>query len=298
MSHWIHDLATGRHVRFAPDREARPNDLSQSATPTGCPFCAPPGERTPPELDRVENPSGEWLARVVPNRYPAFDGDAGACEVVIESPNHESRFAELSDQHAEAAVSLWARRIETLSQGSPFQLFFKNEGAKAGASLSHVHSQLVALGTPPEGWAKLWGGRVDWREGRLERSICESQSLCVFAPAAPRFPGETWIAPPKPGVRFSHIENDRGAAADLAQTLRRLLRALRTLGVEDFNLVLMQPDRESRRHTGDDWRLEVVPRTSEIAGFELATGAYINTLPPEQAAERLRLALARTDGAS
>jgi UDPglucose--hexose-1-phosphate uridylyltransferase len=35
------------------------------------------------------------------------------------------------------------------------------------------------------------------------------------------------------------------------------------------------------------WHIEFLPKLGEIAGFEWATGSYINPLLPEEAARRL-----------
>ena len=40
--------------------------------------------------------------------------------------------------------------------------------------------------------------------------------------------------------------------------------------------------------TTGHWHLEVLPRTTVAAGLELGAGIYVNPLPPEEAAERLR----------
>ena len=37
-----------------------------------------------------------------------------------------------------------------------------------------------------------------------------------------------------------------------------------------------------------DWHFEVLPITARPAGFEWGTGCYINAVPPEEAARRLR----------
>jgi UDPglucose--hexose-1-phosphate uridylyltransferase len=39
------------------------------------------------------------------------------------------------------------------------------------------------------------------------------------------------------------------------------------------------------------WHLEVYPKLSIWAGFEISTGTYINTMTPETAAESLREAI-------
>jgi UDPglucose--hexose-1-phosphate uridylyltransferase len=36
------------------------------------------------------------------------------------------------------------------------------------------------------------------------------------------------------------------------------------------------------------WHIEVLPRLSQVAGFEWGSGFYINTVPPEDAARYLR----------
>jgi UDPglucose--hexose-1-phosphate uridylyltransferase len=41
-------------------------------------------------------------------------------------------------------------------------------------------------------------------------------------------------------------------------------------------------------HEGAHWHLELVPRTTRLAGLELGAGVWINPLAPEQAAADLR----------
>ena len=36
-----------------------------------------------------------------------------------------------------------------------------------------------------------------------------------------------------------------------------------------------------------DWRLVLLPRLTILAGLELGAGIFVNTLPPEEAAQRL-----------
>jgi galactose-1-phosphate uridylyltransferase len=37
----------------------------------------------------------------------------------------------------------------------------------------------------------------------------------------------------------------------------------------------------------DDWRLVLFPRLNVLAGLELGAGLFVNTLAPEEAAQRL-----------
>jgi hypothetical protein len=41
-------------------------------------------------------------------------------------------------------------------------------------------------------------------------------------------------------------------------------------------------------HSDTDWRLVLLPRLTVLAGLELGAGVFVNTLPPEEAAARLK----------
>ena len=47
----------------------------QADTSRPCPFCPGNEEDTSPTLETL-GADGSWLVRVVPNKYPAFEGDA------------------------------------------------------------------------------------------------------------------------------------------------------------------------------------------------------------------------------
>ena len=76
---------TGRWVTVATGRASRPGDFATDHShpvddaASGCPFCPGHEEELPPALETYGT-TGEWSLRVVPNRYPAFEG-AGEMEV-------------------------------------------------------------------------------------------------------------------------------------------------------------------------------------------------------------------------
>lgn len=274
---WLNDPLTGRTVRFAPGRAERPSDFSRSNAPQRCPFCAGAEADTPDELDRVVGPDGEWLTRVVPNAYPIVTGTDGAHEVVIESPRHVQRFAELTEAEATAALQSWAKRIAWHRESGPFDytLLFKNEGPAAGASLEHVHSQIVALPEAPPAVQRLWQAFPTAGIASTASHVVIDSPVRAVVPPAPRSPGEVWLLPGQ------EIGMD---SPEVVQTLSKLLRAM---GLAAFNLVLQVPPRSFSRNLGT-WWLELVPRTASVAGFELATDCWINPEPPAVTADRLR----------
>ena len=94
---------------------------------------------------------------MVPNKFPAVaragenSPAAGAHEVIIESARHVDRMAGLSVAEFAGVLDAYRQRLAHWHEAGRFRfgLVFKNLGAEAGASLSHVHSQLVALAEVP-----------------------------------------------------------------------------------------------------------------------------------------------------
>jgi UDPglucose--hexose-1-phosphate uridylyltransferase len=236
-----------------------------------CPFCEGREDRTPPEVFALPSEGREpdspgWRVRVVPNLYPAFERQ----EVVVHAPRHVRTFAELTEEEIAFVAEAWNARMATA--GSAYVHPLINEGRAAGASLPHSHSQLVWLpGPPPAVQAEHSEGLTELVEAAREQNlaVAEADDLFAFCHPAGRLPYETLIVP--------------GPAATLTDALRALRDLVARLreaeGPVPWNAWL---------HHGDRWHIELVPRLSILAGIELGAGIYVNSLPPEQAAETLR----------
>jgi UDPglucose--hexose-1-phosphate uridylyltransferase len=213
---------------------------------------------TPPQT-LVLPEEGDWRVRVVPNLYPALERQ----EVVAHSRRHVRSIAELDADEVALVAEAWRRRREAEPQGYLHALI--NEGREAGSSLPHSHSQLAWLPAPPPAEPALDGEVVFQRDGVVVRS-----------PRLARLAYELAIAPAEPEEDGLRSELLPKALATLVEVVRRL-QSLE--GPVPFNAWL---------HDVGSWRIVVLPRLSILAGLELGAGVYVNTLPPEQAAERLR----------
>ncbi|TWT85652.1 galactose-1-phosphate uridylyltransferase [Posidoniimonas polymericola] len=313
MNELRRDPLTGRTVLFASGRAGRPNDFDQrrAAPPeqssNGCPFCAGHESQTPPALAERLGPDGNWTQRVVPNKYPICgrrDSDvcAGAHEVLIESPRHIQTTSELGQEGLTGVLGVYGERLSFWRADGrfPCRMAFKNFGASAGASLAHLHSQLVALPllsnqqaieaaliaqhtAPAEAWRQ-------WQEEELSdarRIVAEGPGLVAFCPTASRAAGELWLMPtePTPFIEGTLADNADELAALLYPLLARLEEQILPAG---YNLIVSTAPTEGVLQDAFCWRIEVVPRVAALAGFELSSGMYINTLPPEEAAARYR----------
>jgi UDPglucose--hexose-1-phosphate uridylyltransferase len=261
----VRDELSGREVVYAPGRARRPGakrgDVEEPSEQelADCPFDAGREDRTPPETYRVGEP---WSARVVPNLYPAFERQ----EVVISSPRHVRSFAELTREETDAVAQAWSARAATAG----YLHALLNEGREAGASLPHSHTQLVFLDGPPPAVRDERGLSL---EGEV---VAEQDGLVLLCPRVSRLPYELLIAPAEPEASAFSSPLLPGALALLADAIRRL-HALE--GPVPLNAWL---------HDTGHWHIEVLPRLAVLAGIELGAGIFVNALPPEEAAARLR----------
>lgn len=318
------DPIVDRWVLIAPERATRPMELVVAAPARdgpSCPFCEGEESRTPHEVFAIR-PNGSrpdtpgWQVRVVANMFPAARRDAatpangiaeagyGAHEVVIESPQHEAVFSALPRDRIEQVFEVFRRRLEFLAADPRLQYVqvFKNHGLAAGASVEHVHSQILGVSrVPREVAAELHGaaehharfGRcafcdlIEREIAAKERIVAIGEHMVAFTAYAGRFPYETWFLPRRHGCRYESATATE--IAENAAIVRRVLGRLDELipGV-GYNLVLHTAPLHDSRRADFHWHWELLPRTTGIAGFELSTGCFLNPLPPEQAAAQLR----------
>ncbi len=272
--------------------------------------------KDPPVGDRPKN----WLIRVIPNLYPAFAppkqpqdietiletesfGNAiGFHEVIIESPNHQEDPADADLSQLSLVIQAYVDRLREFSS-RPFIKYvsiFRNFGKEAGASLSHAHSQIIATPMIPtlvqqeieaskafyQKRGKCFFCELVEQESQGSRVIYNNSDFLVFAPYASICPMEFWIIPKKHDPTILNLSNSE--IDSLAKVLKSSLRALKEL-VNDppynygFHLAV-KSDEKDYYH----WHLEVYPKLSIWAGFEISTGTYINTVTPEIAAVSYR----------
>ncbi|MEA3238866.1 MAG: galactose-1-phosphate uridylyltransferase [Candidatus Bipolaricaulota bacterium] len=327
----------GRWVIVAPERAKRPSDFLTSddqkngQLPDNCPFCAGNEDKTPPEIYRASRNDGSWQVRVVPNKFPALNNypelerttvnglyermnGVGTHEVIIESPKHEKWIPDLPLQSVETIIDTFVVRLRELKKNNWYRyiLLFENHGKRAGASLSHPHSQIIATPIVPQlVHNELQRARAYYNEKGTclfcdllvvelragERIIEETDQYVTYTPYASRFPFEITIMPKKHAHDFANLDEvqQREFARILKHTLYRLKQLL---GDPPYNLVLhnapnpiQRPEKPGHWATLQHdyhWRVSIIPRLTTIAGFEWGTGFYINPVPPEDAAHYLK----------
>jgi UDPglucose--hexose-1-phosphate uridylyltransferase len=215
--------------------------------------------------------------------------------VLINSPRHVTAMADLDDSEFADAVATWRERMRAHTDAA-YQQLIVNEGGGAGASLEHTHAQLYALPFVPAAVARereRAGAYAERTAGaglladvlveevrRKSRLVAIDDEAVLICPWASRSPFELRVIPRRENASF---EKDGGGAAMIATAMRVL--AARFGSPPELNLwVRTAPHGTEHFH----WHVDIAPRLTIRAGFELGTGVDINIYPPEQAASDLR----------
>jgi UDPglucose--hexose-1-phosphate uridylyltransferase len=320
---WV--IIASERAKRPSDFVSRPRTADPPYDLSRCPFCPGHESMTPPEIIAFRDPgsprnSPGWWIRVVPNKFPALavEGNlgkvgvgmydwmngVGAHEVIIETPEHGRSLALLDPRQVEDV--LWAYRARYLDlKKDPrlkYILLFRNHGRVAGASLDHPHSQLIATPmVPGEVAAEMAGAKryesyrercvycdiVNQERSEGSRVVLEDESFLVFEPYASKYPFETWVLPKRHSPSFAAISAEEQAS--FARTLGEALRRIYSL-LDDppYNYTVHTAPCDSDDRPDFHWHLEIFPRLTIAAGFEMGTGIYINVTPPEVAARHLR----------
>ncbi|OAY41942.1 ADP-glucose phosphorylase [Manihot esculenta] len=324
-----HDPVTNRWIVFSPARAKRPSDF-KSKTPENpnpsnntCPFCIGNEHECAPEIFRFPPDPGnpEWKVRVIENLYPALSRNLdnsseqslgldfpgrmlsgfGFHDVVIEVPVHSVQLRDMETREIGDVLLAYKKRIEQIMsfESIKYVQVFKNHGASAGASLSHSHSQIMALPViPPSVSARLDGTKEYFdKTGKCSLCVVHTEKLLIdesthffsIVPFAATFPFEIWIIPRDHSSHFHELKCEK--AVDLAGLLKLMLKKMSLqLNNPPFNFMIQTAPlriKESQLPY-THWFLQIVPQLTGIGGFELGTGCYINPVFPEDAAKLLR----------
>jgi UDPglucose--hexose-1-phosphate uridylyltransferase len=273
---------------------------------------------------------GPWQVRVIPHPDPLYRvendpgraaegiydkmGPLGAHEVVIETPQHDKRFSQLSDEEIDRILGIWASRIADLKKDPRFKYVsvFKNQGALAGEEWAHSHSEVTATIFVPRRIKYELSAAHDWFKERERCVFCdivrqeEKQGKRIvdcqgdyyaFCPYASRVPFEVWVMhrrhnhlfeQPRPG------SNRRQLGARLGRVLRRLEKV-----APAYHLVV-HTSPNTRNKKGElagywktlaedyHWHIEIMPILGRRSKSYSIKEVYFNSYLPEQAAEQLR----------
>jgi UDPglucose--hexose-1-phosphate uridylyltransferase len=303
---------------------------SKPAHDEKCPFCTGNEDKTPEAVFTIPASGGgdakDWAVRVVPNKFAALSppepetdtgrtrtglyfemAGCGAHEVVIEVPDHSRTIATMSEEEVSRVIHTYRERFLELDRDEWNQLIiiFRNQGEEAGTSLEHPHSQIIGTPVVPQEIRRRLEEALRYYDDNgtcvycdiLHHELAEKTRLVgsnagfvALCPFASTVPYEIWILPRRHASSFG-VLTEEGAGL-LAKLLRETLQRLHhLLDNPDYNYVVRSAPHHSAGEPHFHWYIEILPRLTTRAGFEIGSGMNINIVAPEDAAAQLREAL-------
>lgn len=264
--------------------------------------------------------SKSWRILVLQNKYPAVAHDAkrvskkqnffpikkgvGHHDLLI-TKEYRDNFPRLSSEEAFHVFEAFRDRYLMFftDRDVDYVSIFHNWGKQAGASVFHPHYQIIGIPViPPEVKQSLDGARryyvkkkkcvycamIDWEKKQKKRIILESEYAIAFAPFVSHNNFELRVFPKRHRAFFENTPDVE--LEDIAHLLQRVLRKVeKNLRDPDYNFYIHTPPIEEKKsHKYYHWHIEVIPRWNIPAGFEYATGIFINVVNPDVAAKILR----------
>lgn len=321
MSELRQDLISGDWVVIAPGRAVRPHflDVKRPARKPGlkslCPFENPKQTGNWPPLFIYPN-EAKWRIIVLRNKYPALEEHVDECSLLfnegiyaartgvgehelIITRDHYKNFSEIDLGTASEVLSVFQNQCKRVV-ADPCTIYaipFFNWGVTAGASVWHPHYQFLSLPiVPAHSDRSLRGaetyykkhkrcGRCDviaFEKKEKKRVIDENEYAIAIAPYASKYQFEISILPKRHSSYFykTSLAAIRGVASLLQTVMRRMKK---TLNDPDLNVFIHEAPLNGKSHDYHHWHIEMIPRVTVPAGFELSTGIFINAVEPEKA---------------
>jgi UDPglucose--hexose-1-phosphate uridylyltransferase len=327
-----YDLVSGDWVVIATGRAKRPEmfkkekNKREASLKINCPFCNIKGQGKPTLIfarGKKTDLNGpilkDWTCAVIPNKFPAFsksdtlnerkegpfrmmDG-VGFHEIVV-TRDHKKQIFQLSIAEIKEVISAYQERYLDLMNEKfvSYISIFHNQGREAGASITHPHSQIIALPlvdsdlmSSIKGSEKYFNDNkrcvhcdmIEWDRKEGSRIIFENEEFVVLVPFASRVAFETRIYPKVHHAYFERITEDQKNY--FAQAFKVAMKKIHK-GLNDpaYNFFIHTAPSDGKDYGHYHWHLEILPKTSIWAGFELGAGIEISTIRPEDAAEYLR----------
>lgn len=292
------------YVIIAPNRAKRPQTIIKKPEPdipeNGCYFC--PDTFANDVITYADNNSeGQWEIISSVNKFPAVSLDNpkayGQAEVIVETNKHGVDINELSIEHIVRIFDAYINRYTALKNidGIKHVIIFKNEGGKAGASIDHSHSQIIALPLLPpkiksevEAYEKyvIENNSCPYcdiiaKESDGPRMIWQDKNLFVLAPYASESPYGAWFVPKRHVASIADLSN--GEKESFAKAIKAVLGKLDKFGIS-YNYFVENAVNDMDYHM----HIKLAPRPNVWAGLELGTGVIVNPVAPEEAARIYR----------
>lgn len=307
------DAFTNNMIIIVKDRDKRPIDTkicqkdieSKNMYEEKCPFCKGNENYTTESTFEVIE-EDEWVAKSVYNKYPILDENSleiyGIHEVIIDTYRHNGSFYDMSEKEFYNMFKVYQNRYKKLIENDKVKYvsIFKNFLSKAGASLSHPHSQIIAMSIIPkdilneinilenyyiEKNESLYEKTIDEEINIKERLVFNGDKFIVLIPYASMYSGEVRIIC-KDNTKFEDLGENN--IEELSRIFKNLFKKIYNVcGYMPFNLCMHTHYKDMENDNLLNIHFHIIPRNHNFGGFEIGNGVYVTSKTPEEFAKKL-----------
>ncbi len=233
--------------------------------------------------------------RIVKNRFPVVQGEIGFHDVAIESPNHDLKMKDMSENLIFDFLKLVIKRCEMILEHKNIKhiQLFKNNGPFSGASLEHSHWQILSLSYIPKTIVEISNNFKAYSLENNRCYLCDSENsygiiedtyMKMVLPKA-SYIAQTFRVYPKTH-KGSLLELDNDELLSLSKMLVFGVNLISKLDEgNSYNIIFYSKPIEfedDEPNTTFHFFVEIVGRKGRMGGFELSTGEYTSSILPEE----------------
>lgn len=302
-SNYSFDMFTDKEVIFCKGRGKRPIVSGENRSKDQCPFCIGSEDSSTCTIMTVGKP---WTMKVVENKYPAvgpLDDEnfiiRGLHYVVIETNDHYKKLCDFDEEDISQLFNLYKTMIKYIKEFKEIKhiQIFKNYKREAGASMDHIHSQILATNNIPRKYLKEEENLKQYREVTGRCMICDEVNNEIKERARIVYEGKYFLAYCPKGSIFAYTvrivprvhtesmeEFQEEEISELSYIYVNVIKSLDNIFQDPPMNICYYFLKDSKDY---HFYIEFYPRKNKLAGYELSTNIMLNSVCPEDAAYEL-----------
>ncbi|MGL5752342.1 MAG: galactose-1-phosphate uridylyltransferase [Paraclostridium sp.] len=307
------DVFSDDLVIVVKDRDNRPMDTKKcpddeeliSEYDKNCPFCRGNEFYATEKTFEIINEDG-WTVKSIYNKYPILDENSidiyGIHEVMIDTHRHNGAFYNMSKDEFYNMFKMYKNRYKELiiNEKVKYISIFKNFLSKAGASLTHPHSQIISMSIIPkdilneidilkkyytDNNESLYEKTINEEIKLYERVVHNGEKFIVLVPYASMYSGEVRVIC-KDSTRFEELREEN--LLELSDIFKKLFSKMYDVcGYMPFNLCMHTHTKDMKDEHLFNVHFHIIPRKYNFGGFEIGNSMYVSSKLPKDLAREL-----------
>ena len=271
-----------------------------------CPFCRGNEQFSDITTSQIDDDLG-WICKSVYNKYPIIEKQSinivGIHEVIVDTYRHNGSFYNMSESEFKNMFIIYQNRYKEYIKNKDilYVSIFKNFLKKAGASLTHPHSQIISMSLIPKyikNEVDILKEYYDSKKESLyqrvineeltlnERVVYNGEKFLVLIPYASMYNNEVRIIC-KDNSKFENLSGRN--LNELSYIFKKLFAKIYIeCGYMPFNLCMHSHPNGLDCDDLFHLHFHIIPRKYNFGGFEVSNGIYVSSIDAKDFANKIK----------